>query len=309
MIPEAAIRRYAGENRVDVSVARQEIVLSILLERVFSHDELRDSVALKGGTALRKLVFGSAGRFSEDMDFVTLVDDNDGIQTELIGLLVDEDAAARDGVRVLEFDFEQSTQGTVQATCEFQSERGPGRFDLDITGGEGRQPLLGTISQPPLQQSYFGQLGFTPTSIRRLETVEMIAEKVASVHRRYENRNPKDVWDLWKWTQLPSANDEMSLVERLWPVRLWLDGQRWRGPGWFKRVEAFAFDWARLRAMLPQGRGAEGNAIVRELGQRLAPWIDRDDHHLLEDAGVGRHRAKAIEQLDSGRRAMRDRAS
>ncbi len=99
MIAEAAIRRYAGENRVDVTVARQEIVLTILLERVFAHAELRTSVALKGGTALRKLVFGSAGRFSEDMDFVTLVDDNDGIQAELIGLLVDEDAAARDGVR------------------------------------------------------------------------------------------------------------------------------------------------------------------------------------------------------------------
>jgi len=107
LIPEAAIRRYAGENRVDVAVARQEIVLTILLERVFAHAELRKAVALKGGTALRKLVFGSAGRFSEDMDFVTLVDDNDGIQAELIGLLVDEDAAASDGVRVLEFEFEQ----------------------------------------------------------------------------------------------------------------------------------------------------------------------------------------------------------
>ncbi len=149
MIAEAAIRRYAGENRVDVAVARQEIVLTILLERVFAHAELRNSVALKGGTALRKLVFGSAGRFSEDMDFVTLVDDNDGIQAELIGLLVDEDAAASDGVRVLEFEFEQSSQGTVQANCEFQSERGPGRFDLDITGGKDRQPLLGTMLQLP----------------------------------------------------------------------------------------------------------------------------------------------------------------
>ena len=307
MIAEAAIRRYAGENRVDVTVARQEIVLTILLERVFAHAELRTSVALKGGTALRKLVFGSAGRFSEDMDFVTLVDDNDGIQAELIGLLVDEDAAARDGVRVLEFDFEQSSQGTVQAICEFQSERGPGRFDLDITGGQDRQPLLGTMLQRPLQQSYFGALGFTPTPIRRLETVEMIAEKLVSVHRRYENRNPKDVWDLWKWTRLSAANDQMKLVEQLWPIRLWLDRQRWRGPGWFSRFEGFPFEWARLRAMLPQGRVAAGDALVRELGQRLAPWIDRDDHHLLEDAGAGRYRAKAMEQLDSIRGTFQNR--
>jgi predicted nucleotidyltransferase component of viral defense system len=307
LIPEAAIRRYAGENRVDVAVARQEVILTILLERIFVHPQLRNSVALKGGTALRKLVFGSAGRFSEDMDFATLGDDNDAIQAELIGLLVDDEAGERDGVRVLEFDFEQSLQGTIQAVCEFRSERGEGRFELDITGGEGRRPLFDTIWQPPLQQSYFGQLGFTPAPIRTLETVEMIAEKLVSVHRRYENGNPKDIWDLWKWIQLPAARDDIDLVQRLWPVRLWLDHQRWRGPRWFTRVEEAGFDWGRLRAMLPQGRIAEGHAIVGELRNRLSPWIDRDEHHLLADAGVGRQRAAAMEQLDSLRQAIQRR--
>ena len=307
MIAEAAIRRYAGENRVDVAVARQEVILTILLERIFVHPQLRNSVALKGGTAFRKLVFGSAGRFSEDMDFATLGDDNDGIQAELIGLLVDDEAGERDGVRVLEFDFEQSSQGTVQAVCEFRSERGEGRFELDITGGEGHTPLFDTIWRPPLQQSYFGQLGFNPAPIRTLETVEMIAEKLVSVHRRYENGNPKDIWDLWRWIQLPGARDDIGLVQRLWPVRLWLDRQRWRGPHWFTRVEEAGFDWGRLRAVLPQGRVAEGHAIVRDLQNRLSPWIDRDEHHLLADAGVGRQPAAAMEQLGSLRKAIKRR--
>ena len=59
--------------------------------------------------------------------------------------------------------------------------------------------------------------------------------------------------------------------------------------------------------MLPQGRVAAGGALVRELGKRLAPCIDRDDHHLLEDAGAGRYRAKAMEQLDSIRGAFQNR--
>ena len=59
--------------------------------------------------------------------------------------------------------------------------------------------------------------------------------------------------------------------------------------------------------MLPQGRVAAGGALVRELGERLAPWIDRDDHHLLEDAGAGRYRAKAMEQLDSIRGTFQNR--
>ena len=303
MIQEAAIRRYAGENRVDIAVARQEVILTILLDRIFLHPHLKDAVALKGGTALRKLVFGSTGRFSEDMDFATLGDDNDAIQAELVALLVNDEAGERDGVRVLEFDFEQSMQGTIQAVCEFRSERGEGHFELDITSGEARRPLFGTVWQRPIDQTYFRHLGFDPAPIRRLETVEMIAEKLVSVHRRFENGNPKDIWDLWKWIHLPAVRDETDRVRRLWPVRLWLDGQRWRGPRWFNRVEEFGFDWGRLRAVMPQGR-IDGRMIVRELQNRLSTWIDQDEHRILADAGVGRLRAAAMEQLELLREEM-----
>jgi hypothetical protein len=237
------------------------------------------------------------------MDFATLGDDNDSIQTELIALLVNDEAAEMDGVRVLEFDFEQSMQGTVQAICEFRSERGEGHFELDITGGDGRRPLFTTIWQRPLPQTYFRQLGFDPAPIRRVEAVEMLAEKVVSIHRRFENGNPKDIWDPWKWIQLPTARVEVDLVRRLWPVRLWLDGQRWRGPGWFNRVEEFGFDWGRLRAMMPQGR-IDGRMIVNELRNRFSGWIDRDEHGLLMDAGIGRLRATAMKRLESVREAI-----
>jgi hypothetical protein len=34
MIREADVRRFAGESRVDVSIARLEIILTIMLQRV-----------------------------------------------------------------------------------------------------------------------------------------------------------------------------------------------------------------------------------------------------------------------------------
>lgn len=304
MIPEAAIRRHAGENRVDVAISRQEVVLTILLERLFTRTRLRDEVALKGGTALRKLVFGPGGRFSEDMDFVVLTDQFDDVQMDLMMALQDGVAAEADGIRVLPFDFEQSSQGTIQATCQFESERGDGRFELDITGGSDRQPLLGTILQPPLSQSYFDQLGFVPTPLRRMHTVEMIAEKLVSIHRRHENRNPKDVWDLWRWLQLPSAPAEMSIVARLWPVRLWLDGQRWRGPGWFDGIRSSDFDWMRLRPILPRGGVGDGDRIIGDIHRRIGPWIDEDEQ-LLSDAGSGRLREECQRRLESVRREHR----
>jgi predicted nucleotidyltransferase component of viral defense system len=301
LIPEFAIRHYAGQSQVDIAIARQEIVLTILLERIFANEQLRDAVALKGGTALRKLVFGAAGRFSEDMDFVILADDYDSIQTELMAILRDDEAAEKDGVEVLEFDFEQSSHGTIQAVCEYRSVRGNGSFELDITGGDERRPLLPTLLETPLEQPYFSQLGFSLSPIRRMATAEMVAEKRVSIHRRYENRNPKDVWDLWKWPQLRSTGMEYELMQRLWPVRLRLDRQRWRDPGWFEQLTSLRFDWIRLRTMLPHGGRADGAAIIRHLQSRVRPWIDNDDHHLMAEAGTGRRRSAAEQQLAAAR--------
>jgi predicted nucleotidyltransferase component of viral defense system len=73
----ADVLRFAGQSRVDVQVAVQEVVLTIL----------RDRLAFKGGTALRKLVFGNAGRFSEDLDFVVVGGDDELAQLELEELL------------------------------------------------------------------------------------------------------------------------------------------------------------------------------------------------------------------------------
>ena len=78
----ADVQRFAGQSRIDIRVAIQEVVLTILLQRIYT-SSLRDHLAFKGGTALRKLVFGSAGRFSEDLDFAVLTDDYELVQLEL----------------------------------------------------------------------------------------------------------------------------------------------------------------------------------------------------------------------------------
>ena len=88
MIREADVRRFAGESRVDVSVARLEIILTIILQRVATAPVGKQMV-FKGRTALRKLVFGAAGRFSEDLDFAALAADTEAAQLELMTTLED----------------------------------------------------------------------------------------------------------------------------------------------------------------------------------------------------------------------------
>lgn len=64
---------WAGSDQVE-----HDLVLSRAICELYSHPELSKKIVFRGGTALHKLFFEKAGRFSEDLDFVQ-------IQAEPIG--------------------------------------------------------------------------------------------------------------------------------------------------------------------------------------------------------------------------------
>lgn len=69
MIEEKFVDLYAHNSGVrDKLVAERDVVLTYALRALHDGGLLKD-LAFKGGTALRKMVFGSTGRFSEDLDF------------------------------------------------------------------------------------------------------------------------------------------------------------------------------------------------------------------------------------------------
>src|SRR5437879_2528374 len=126
MIREADVRRFAGESRVDISIARLEIILTILLQRVAT-SEVGNQTVFKGGTALRKLVFGAAGRFSEDLDFAALGANTEAVQLELMATI---DRASPDSISARVEKWEVAGPGTLQALCSFDSSIGAGRFEV-----------------------------------------------------------------------------------------------------------------------------------------------------------------------------------
>ena len=262
--------------------------MTILLARIAS-SPLRAVLAFKGGTALRKLVFGEAGRFSEDLDFACLDEDAERVYLELDALLTGE--APPDEVTVRNLRFEIAGPGTLQARYAFASTIGEGEFDLDVTTT--RRPLLLPASPKPLiPQVYFNGLGLDLPDVLTVHPVEMAAEKLVALHRRFENRNPKDAWDLWKWFAL-SDPQAATLVAHLWPARLWLDGTdgdvRWRGSGWIEQLTPDRFIWDRLQSLLPGG-ALDAARLLDELKGRLRPWVDTDEEGILADVGDGRRR-------------------
>src|SRR6202795_1051788 len=72
MLPQPQVQRYSAESGLrDIMIAEKEVVLTFLLQ-LLSERGMLDRFAFKGGTCLRKMVIGSQGRFSTDLDFTAL---------------------------------------------------------------------------------------------------------------------------------------------------------------------------------------------------------------------------------------------
>src|SRR3989337_1740141 len=76
MVPLSVVRQYAAGQQIAAEVADQEIVLHYALALLnqaglvgrVGQGGPAGPLLFKGGTALRKCVFGSTGRFSQDID-------------------------------------------------------------------------------------------------------------------------------------------------------------------------------------------------------------------------------------------------
>ncbi|WP_035358321.1 nucleotidyl transferase AbiEii/AbiGii toxin family protein [Edaphobacter aggregans] len=76
MLTQAQVQRYAFEAGLrDIMIAEKEVVLTFLLQ-LLSERGVLDRLAFKGGTCLRKMILGSQGRFSTDLDFTGLEEHN-----------------------------------------------------------------------------------------------------------------------------------------------------------------------------------------------------------------------------------------
>jgi predicted nucleotidyltransferase component of viral defense system len=72
MLSKSQIQRYSAESGLrDIMIAEKEVVLTFLLQ-LLKERKVLDRFAFKGGTCLRKMVIGSQGRFSTDLDFTAL---------------------------------------------------------------------------------------------------------------------------------------------------------------------------------------------------------------------------------------------
>jgi len=215
-----------------------------LLLRHLHEAGVMDALAFKGGTALRKLHAGAAGRFSTDLDFAVrhIEDAPDDVVARLVEAIEGAHCGPfRYGIR--------HRRGKPHLTIESDL----GRLDvltckLDV----GPPPWLSTSARGwvpmPIHERYGGAL---PTlHVIRLE--ENMAEKIARLNRVTPARDAHDlVWILGHASKLGHPLDH-ALVRRLAVLKVWVDkhGLRSSGHRWQPAHEPQPLDvesWLRVR--------------------------------------------------------------
>jgi predicted nucleotidyltransferase component of viral defense system len=143
-----------GRDAAVIDIA-QDLLLRHLSER-----GVLTMVAFKGGTALRKVYAGTAGRFSTDLDFsvAALNDDPDAV----IGLLVDE----IDGTRLGPFTYGIDNRRN-RHTITYHSELGPGptgplQSKIDVGPPPWLTPIRRSWVDVPIHSRYGGPLPLLP---------------------------------------------------------------------------------------------------------------------------------------------------
>lgn len=206
MITEGYLVRHYQGRRGGRGPALVDIAQDHLLYRLADQGLFDLGIALKGGTAIRKLWAGSAGRFSTDLDFAGL----DDAAAELL-------LEAVDGAQVGPFGFTtELIDGTfrvrVLITSPFGAPDVPARLDL------GRRPLwLGAQHVQPIALPIHQRYEFAVPSVPAARVEEIIAEKLARYRRASLAR---DLYDLAWFAARPFHE---ALVRRLTVLKVWVD--------------------------------------------------------------------------------------
>lgn len=297
MIHKKTVDRYAHQSGVrDQLVAEREVVLTYALHAMLEGKAL-DLLAFKGGTCLRKVVFGSTGRFSEDLDFTLCADDDQAALTAIYEVFNTKHHGIRFALGNEWYETDDGFGMQVPYSHEWNSS---GKFRLQVSTRE--KPTLPVSSCPIVEQLYFKDLEFDAFEIPCLKTVELASEKIRAAYQRAKVR---DLYDLHLLTRYKVGGDLLRslVVLKLWQVRDAFDCS-----AFFEKLTGADYDWADLKRLLRPNDRVEASTIIEGIEFHFRALRDLTDveQRLIADARNG---ARNSALADCVRRDIRERFS
>lgn len=185
MIPNDFIKNWRQKvNWLFDRQVEQDLVISRALVVLYNHPEIAASLAFRGGTALNKLFFSPATRYSEDLDFVQINDEPIGRTLSNIRSVLDPWLG--------EAKWSQK-QRSVKLVYRFDSEDIPSfpmRLKIEINSVEPFSIYGFTARNHTVNSPWFS--GSSEISTYCLD--ELMATKLRALFQRSKGR---DLFDLW----------------------------------------------------------------------------------------------------------------
>ncbi|TXL75144.1 nucleotidyl transferase AbiEii/AbiGii toxin family protein [Vineibacter terrae] len=280
MLTTGQLRQVAGRSGArDIGNVEIDVILTHLLQ-LFSERGVTEHLAFKGGTMLRKMIFGPRGRLSTDLDFTcrTQISTDD-----LMLMMLDALQAPYHG---LSFRFDKDKDWyLIEEGCaanpvcaHAENERGV-KIKLQVSTRE--FPVLPVLALPQIEQDYFKLLGFAPAAVPCLAFEEVVAEKIRAASQRSKIR---DLHDLSELAARPLNRD---LIRSLAVLKLWNSG----GPGLdYERfrtriMEDGDYDVADLTNLLRKDQRPDLDATIRRVvdGFRFLSDLTPPEQALVSD--------------------------
>ena len=203
MLTEEEIRRIARRKNLNVGLTEKDYVIEWLLKGIYE-SKIGDSLIFKGGTAIKKVYFPKIWRFSHDLDFTAL--DNENIENQLKEIFNDIEEKS---LIKLEFKSFHATSGSIIANVQFSGPlNAKNRIRVDITLDEE------VITDPVLKviDSQYPDIGRYNIRVYSLE--EILVEKMRSILQRGKSRDYYDVWMLLKVEKFDLKEIRKLLTEK-----------------------------------------------------------------------------------------------
>ena len=220
MLTVNQLRQVAARSGArDIANVEIDVLLTYLLQ-LFTEKGLMEHLAFKGGTMLRKMVFGPRGRLSTDLDFTRRTD----ISIDDLTLMLLDALAAPYHDIAFGFDRDKDWYVTDDGSsaipvCAHPDNQKGVKIKIQISTRE--KPILPVVPTAQLEQDYFRLLPFKPELIPSLYLEEAIAEKIRAASQRTKIR------DLHDLSEIGRAALNHDLIRPLAVLKLWNVG----GPG------------------------------------------------------------------------------
>lgn len=213
MLTIEQIRKIAQQSGArDITKVETDIILTYLLQLMHERG-ITKHIAFKGGTMLRKMIFGPRGRYSTDLDFTLRSDFTD---EQVMEMMLDALGTSYHGLSFRiddkDWDFTDNSFFANPACSHAGNERGI-KIKLQVSLRE--KPILPVKSLPQIEQEYFKLLPFKPTAIPSLLQEEVISEKVRAASQRCKIR------DLHDLSEISARQFNRDLLRSLAVVKLW----------------------------------------------------------------------------------------